>query len=373
MSDTRLLSGMWALAQEVTVLLETQAWKQGQASCEGNTTGGSVYSHLGNKNWWGGSTEREQRHVQISLKLDRKKKKKTKKLDRYATTEIYPFISLNSYSCVCILNIQAHLIYLCFAYTVFPTNGATGRSGTPSRQSRGVDPPVEIRRVEGAQTLASVFGIIAGLFGLLSALSVSKGKLGAAKVFGWLATILAVGGTVWGIIKGAFGGYAFFPATDPVPYVVGTNPEAVKYAEGTYHLAPMVALLCLAVLGVLFILIASAAKRAYMRSRQTVAGAAYTAAAPVAVPVAEPVVVAQPAAAPADVDNVAAAQAAAAAAMAAANPTVPVKTSADYAAEAKAAADEAQALAAAGDYEAAKVAARRAAAAADEAVKAANA
>src|SRR5574337_767377 len=28
---------------------------------------------------------------------------------------------------------------------------ATGRSGTPSRQSRGVDPPVQIRRVEGAQ------------------------------------------------------------------------------------------------------------------------------------------------------------------------------------------------------------------------------
>jgi len=26
-----------------------------------------------------------------------------------------------------------------------------GRSGTPSRKSRGVDPPVEIRRVEGAQ------------------------------------------------------------------------------------------------------------------------------------------------------------------------------------------------------------------------------
>ena len=29
--------------------------------------------------------------------------------------------------------------------------GATGRSGTPSRQSRGVDPPVAIRRLEGAQ------------------------------------------------------------------------------------------------------------------------------------------------------------------------------------------------------------------------------
>src|SRR5574339_378459 len=28
--------------------------------------------------------------------------------------------------------------------------GATGRSGTPSRQSRGVDPPVQIRRVEEA-------------------------------------------------------------------------------------------------------------------------------------------------------------------------------------------------------------------------------
>ena len=31
------------------------------------------------------------------------------------------------------------------------SRGATGRSGTPSRQSRGVDPPVETRRVEGAQ------------------------------------------------------------------------------------------------------------------------------------------------------------------------------------------------------------------------------
>src|SRR5574340_1025273 len=29
--------------------------------------------------------------------------------------------------------------------------GATGRSGTPSRQSRGVDPPVQIRRGERAQ------------------------------------------------------------------------------------------------------------------------------------------------------------------------------------------------------------------------------
>ena len=31
------------------------------------------------------------------------------------------------------------------------SGGATRRSGTPSRQSRGVDPPVEIRRVDGAQ------------------------------------------------------------------------------------------------------------------------------------------------------------------------------------------------------------------------------
>lgn len=228
--------------------------------------------------------------------------------------------------------------------------------------------------------LASVFGIIAGLFGLLSAVAPSKGKLGAAKVFGWLSTILAVGGTVWGIIKGAFSGYAFFPATDPSPYVVGTNPEAVKYAEGTYHLAPMIALLCLAVLGVLFVLIAGAVKRAYMRSKASVETAAYTAAAPVAVPASEPVVVAQPAAqtvkvAPAmtPAESAAAAQAAAAAAMAAATPVVVAKTAADWAKEAQDAADEAQALAAAGDYEAAKVAARRAAAAAEEAVKAANA
>src|SRR5574341_382464 len=31
------------------------------------------------------------------------------------------------------------------------SRGATGRSGTPSRQSRGVDPPVEIRRGERAK------------------------------------------------------------------------------------------------------------------------------------------------------------------------------------------------------------------------------
>ena len=233
----------------------------------------------------------------------------------------------------------------------------------------------------GLLALASVFGIIAGLFGLLSAASVSKGKIGTAKVFGWLSTILAVGGTVWGIIKGAFSGYAFFPLTDPVPYQIGTAADAVKYAEGTYHLPPMIALLCLAVLGVLFVLIAGAVKRAYKRSQANVANAAYTAAAPVAVPVAEPVVVAQPTAQTVKVaqpvvtpaESAAAAQAAAAAAMAAATPRVVVKTAADWAAEAQAAADEAQALAAAGDYEAAKVAARRAAAAAEEAVKAANA
>src|SRR5574339_113677 len=33
------------------------------------------------------------------------------------------------------------------------SRGATGRSGTPSRQSRGVDAPIEIRRVEGAQRM----------------------------------------------------------------------------------------------------------------------------------------------------------------------------------------------------------------------------
>ena len=243
--------------------------------------------------------------------------------------------------------------------------------------------------------LASVFGIIAGLFGLLSAGSISKGKIGAATTFGWLTTILAVAGLVWGIIKGAFGGYAFFPLTDPVPYKAGTEAEAVKYATGTYHLAPMIALVCLAVLGVLFVLIAGAAKKAYKRSKATVTTAAYTAAAPVAVPVAEPVTVEAPVvktvveepvvhvaepvvAAPvvevvSPVESAAAAQAAAAAAMAAATPVVVVKTAADWAKEAQEAADEAQALAAAGDYEAAKAAARRAAAAAEEAVKAANA
>ena len=233
----------------------------------------------------------------------------------------------------------------------------------------------------GLLALASVFGILAGLFGLLSATSISKGKIGAATVCGWIAAIAAIAGTIWGIIKGAFSGYAFFVITDSAPYVKGTDPSAVTYAEGSYHLAPMIALLCLAVLGVLFVLVAGGVKRAYKRSRATVSTAAYTAAAPVAVPVAEPVVVAQPTAQTVKVaqpvvtpaESAAAAQAAAAAAMAAATPRVVVKTAADWAAEAQAAADEAQALAASGDYEAAKVAARRAAAAAEEAVKAANA
>lgn len=233
----------------------------------------------------------------------------------------------------------------------------------------------------GLLALASVFGILAGLFGLLSAASISKGKIGAATVCGWIAAIAAIAGTIWGIIKGAFSGYAFFVITDSAPYVKGTDPSAVTYAEGSYHLAPMIALLCLAVLGVLFVLVAGGVKRAYKRSRATVSTAAYTAAAPVAVPVAEPVVVAQPTAQTVKVaqpvvtpaESAAAAQAAAAAAMAAATPRVVVKTAADWAAEAQAAADEAQALAASGDYEAAKVAARRAAAAAEEAVKAANA
>ena len=233
----------------------------------------------------------------------------------------------------------------------------------------------------GLLALASVFGILAGLFGLLSAASISKGKIGAATVCGWIAAIAAIAGTIWGIIKGAFSGYAFFVITDSAPYVKGTDPSAVTYAEGSYHLAPMIALLCLAVLGVLFVLVAGGVKRAYKRSRATVSTAAYTAAAPVAVPVAEPVVVAQPTAQTVKVaqpvvtpaESAAAAQAAAAAAMAAATPRVVVKTAADWAAEAQAAADEAQAHAASGDYEAAKVAARRAAAAAEEAVKAANA
>ena len=241
--------------------------------------------------------------------------------------------------------------------------------------------------------LASVAGLLAGLFGLLSAASISKGKIGAANVCGWIAAILGIAGLVWGIIKGAFGGYGFFALKEPYQ-IKSTVNSLTDLVDGSYHLPPMLALLCLAVLGVLFVLVAGGVKRAYKRSRATVSTAAYTAAAPVAVPVAEPVVVADPVVKAAPVvaepvvvapvaepvvqvvtpaESAAAAQAAAAAAMAAATPRVVVKTAADWAKEAQAAADEAQALAAAGDYEAAKAAARRAAAAADEAVKAANA
>lgn len=85
-------------------LLETQALEskaKGKSAVKANTMAGDQFTvTVGEQELMGRvKQEREQRHIHISLKLD-----------RYATTEIYLFISLNSYSCVCILNIQAHLI-----------------------------------------------------------------------------------------------------------------------------------------------------------------------------------------------------------------------------------------------------------------------
>ena len=47
-------------------------------------------------------------------------------------------------------NFQLFLFILFLSWLKYLSWGATGRSGTPSRQSRGVDPPVQIRRVEEA-------------------------------------------------------------------------------------------------------------------------------------------------------------------------------------------------------------------------------
>lgn len=115
MSDTKLLR-VWVPAQEVTVWGQ-HCWKHRSGSQAKGKPAEKATQWLDQRTVTPGARAdgkgqpREQRHTQISLKLD---------CD--VTTEIHPSISLNSYSCVCILNIQAHLMYLCFASTVFPTN-----------------------------------------------------------------------------------------------------------------------------------------------------------------------------------------------------------------------------------------------------------
>ena len=194
--------------------------------------------------------------------------------------------------------------------------------------------------------IGSVAGLLGGLFGLLALF----GKCtGAAKVFGWISAISAIGGVIASFVTGGFKGYSFGVSdgsTNPWGHIIGEIP-------GKEQLKAVVILACVALL---FAIVASMVRKAYKKAKKAVKAQAYNAAAPVQPVYAAPAqTVAQPvyAAPQAEVNAaVSAAQAAAAAAQ-------------------KAAA-EAQAAAAAGDVAAAQKAAAAAAAAAEAAQKAAE-
>lgn len=132
--------------------------------------------------------------------------------------------------------------------------------------------------------LASVLGILAGLFGLLCIGKISGGKIGTATVCGYISAILAIAGNIVGLVTG-YTGYAY-----PNKVVTGDTFEYVY----TGHMQ-VTALIILAVVAVLFVVVASIVRHAYKASKATVAAEAAAAAA-ATVPVTAPVVEAAPAA-----------------------------------------------------------------------------
>lgn len=134
--------------------------------------------------------------------------------------------------------------------------------------------------VSACMLLASVAGILAGLFGLLCIGKISNGKIVTATVFGYIAAVLAIVGNIVGFIKG-FTGYAF-----PTKVVTGETFEYVFTGK-----MQVTAIIILAVVAVIFVVIASIVRHAYKASKATVAAEAAAAA---AVPATTPVVEAAP-------------------------------------------------------------------------------
>ena len=131
--------------------------------------------------------------------------------------------------------------------------------------------------VVATMILASVLGLIAGLFGILSVIRISKGKIVTASVCGIISAVVAAAGNVIGMLTG-YTGYTF----------------ACRYGEAgayTYEFTghtQFVAIVILAIVAILFAIIACVVSGAYKRSQKAVAAQAAAAAAPVAVPVEEP-------------------------------------------------------------------------------------
>ena len=62
--------------------------------------------------------------------------------------------------------------------------------------------------VVAAMLIASVLGLIAGLFGILSVIRISKGKIVTASVCGIISAVIAAAGNVLGMLTG-YTGYTF--------------------------------------------------------------------------------------------------------------------------------------------------------------------
>ena len=131
--------------------------------------------------------------------------------------------------------------------------------------------------VVAAMLIASVLGLIAGLFGILSVIRISKGKIVTASVCGIISAVVAVAGNIIGMLTG-YTGYTFACR-------YGKAPDPVTY-EFTGH-TQFVAIVILAIVAILFAIIACVVSGAYKRSQKAVADQAAAAAAPVAEPIAE--------------------------------------------------------------------------------------
>ena len=156
--------------------------------------------------------------------------------------------------------------------------GQAGRDYISVYQTAAVTKEVMSRLgVVAAMLIASVLGLIAGLFGILSVIRISKGKIVTASVCGIISAVIAAAGNVIGMLTG-YTGYTF----------------ACRYGEAgayTYEFTghtQFVAIVILAIVAILFAIIACVVSGAYKRSQKAVAAQAAAAAAPVAVPVDEP-------------------------------------------------------------------------------------
>ena len=129
--------------------------------------------------------------------------------------------------------------------------------------------------VVATMILASVLGLIAGLFGILSVIRISKGKIVTASVCGIISAVIAVAGNIIGMLTGYTFACRYGKAPDPVTY------------EFTGH-TQFVAIVILAIVAILFAIIACVVSGAYKRSQKAVTAQAAAAAAPVAEPVAAP-------------------------------------------------------------------------------------